>query len=49
MADMADIAEPPPQPDVAERERTFTIFTKGMMIFAAHVGVILLLLALATL
>jgi aa3 type cytochrome c oxidase subunit IV len=35
-------------PDVAEHERTFNIFVKAMMIFAAHVMVILLLLSLLT-
>ncbi|MGE5540543.1 MAG: aa3-type cytochrome c oxidase subunit IV [Gemmatimonas sp.] len=38
-----------PEPDVAEHERTFENFTKGMAIFAAHVGVILLLLAAVSL
>ena len=36
----------PPQPDVAEHERTFEIFVKAAMIFGAHVMVILGLLAL---
>lgn len=38
-----------PQPDVAERERTFHAFTKGMAIFGAHVAFILVLLAAFTL
>jgi hypothetical protein len=38
-----------PEPDVAEHERTFHHLVEGMGIFAAHVVVILLLLAAVTL
>ena len=37
------------EPSVAEHERTFRAFTKGMTIFGAHVLVILGLLAAFTL
>ena len=39
-------AEAPPRVDLDERRQTFTWFAKGMLIFAAHVLVILAILGL---
>jgi hypothetical protein len=36
-----------PQPDLQERKRTFDLFVKGMVIFAAHILVILVVLDIA--